>query len=225
MYSLVHRHADFYVIDKAPGANLHRNDRGVSLMDTLSRDLLDPSLHLVHRLDDATSGLLLIARNAEAAANLAAVFRQRAIDKYYIALADGRPRKKQGLVIGDIEKARGGSYRLSRSRSNPSKTRFISCGLGGGRRCYLLKPITGKTHQLRVVMSSLGAAILGDSRYGRTPADRCYLHAWALRFDYGGETYNFICPPTAGESFADRAVEAALLEWAPPWELPWGSAQ
>ncbi len=225
MYSLVHRHPDFYVIDKAPGANLHRNDRGRSVLDALADDYpCESSLHLVHRLDDATSGLLLIARNPVAAAHLAELFRNRKIEKYYIALADGRPRKKQGSVVGDIEKSRGGSYRLSRSRNNPSKTRFISTSVAAGRRCYLLKPITGKTHQLRVVMASLGAAILGDTRYGKVAADRCYLHAWALRFDYQGETLSFVCPPSSGEGFADRAVASALLEWAPPWGLPWGAS-
>lgn len=223
MYELVYEHSDFFVLNKTAGANLHRNHHHESLLDRLSTERGETGLHLVHRLDDATSGLLLIARNAEAAAELGRSFSERLIDKFYIAIALGKPRKKQGAVVGDIIKARGGSYRLSRSCNNPSRTRFISTSIAPGKRCYLLKPATGKTHQLRVVMASLGVPILGDERYGKSPADRCYLHAWGLRFDYLGVPMSFTCEPSSGEAFGDRAVEAALVEWSPPWQLPWGA--
>ncbi len=221
-YDLLYRHDDFYLIDKHAGVNLHRNQRGSSLLDTLRHELGDEALYLVHRLDDATSGLLLIARNKSAAAQLSAQFSERHVQKFYIALADGKPRKKQGLVVGDIVKARNGSYRLSRSRDNPSRTRFISSAVMPGLRLYLLKPHTGKTHQLRVVMSSLGVPILGDERYGKTEADRCYLHAFALCFDYGGHHYQFCQQPSSGQRFVDRAVQEALVEWRQPWALNWG---
>lgn len=223
MYTRVFEHDDFYVLNKAAGANLHRNQHGESLLDRLAADTGESSLHLVHRLDDATSGLLLVARNPGAAAELGRCFSERQVDKFYLALAAGRPAKKQGLVVGDIVKARGGSYRLSRRCENPSRTRFISTSIGPGKRCYLLKPATGKTHQLRVVMASLGTPILGDPRYGKVAAERCYLHAWGLRFRYRGAELSFSCLPSSGEAFKDRAVEAALLEWAPPWQLPWGA--
>lgn len=221
-FDILFCHADFYLVNKAAGANLHRNQRGESLLDSMRAELGDEALYLVHRLDDATSGLLLVARNHPAAATLSALFRERRIDKYYLALAEGRPAKKQGLVTGDIEKSRNGSYRLSRECRNPSRTRFISVGVSPKRRMYLLKPYTGKTHQLRVVMKSLSVPILGDLRYGKTDADRCYLHAYALAFDYRDEPYQFCLPPAQGEHFADRAVQDALVEWREPWTMSWG---
>lgn len=221
-FELLYCHDDFYLIDKHPGVNVHRNQRGSSLLDAMRDALGDEALYLLHRLDDATSGLLLVGRNKSAAAALSALFSQRTIDKYYLAIADGKPRKKQGLVVGDINKARNGSYRLSRQLSNPSRTRFISSSLSPGRRLYLLRPYTGKTHQLRVVMNSLGAPILGDERYGNVPADRCYLHAYSLCFDYRGEHYAFAHAPAQGQHFADRAVRSALVEWRQPWALTWG---
>ena len=221
-FELLHRHDDFYLIDKHPGVNVHRNQRGRSLLDAVRDALGDQALYLVHRLDDATSGLLLIARNKSAAAQLAALFSERRVEKFYLALACGKPQKKQGLVVGDIEKARNGSYRLSRKLENPSRTRFVSSALSPGIRLYLLKPYTGKTHQLRVVMRSLGVPILGDERYGKMAAERCYLHAYALSFDYGGEHFQFCQPPSVGPRFADRAVQDALVEWREPWGLSWG---
>lgn len=222
-YRLVCDAGDYLVIDKAPGVNLHRNQRTESLLDILKVQYPGTSLHLVHRLDDATSGLLLIAKSSAAAAELGDLFAKRNIEKYYVALADGKPLKKQGAVVGDIKKSRGGSYLLSRTRLNPSVTQFQSFSVRDGRRVYLLKPKTGKTHQLRVVMKSIGVAILGDERYGPTVQDydRMYLHAMALRFCYRGVDCEYVCPPVIGDAFGDGGLQEILLSCLPPWTLDW----
>ena len=95
----------------------------------------------VHRLDEATSGLLLLARNSAAARDLAALFRERSIGKYYLALSDLPPRKKQGLIQGDMVRARRGDWKLTRSMTNPARTRFVSWSVSPGLRLYLLKPL------------------------------------------------------------------------------------
>lgn len=223
-YRVVADHDDFLLINKSPGANLHRNQRGRSLLDQLADDFPAHRLLLVHRLDDVTSGLLLLAKHSAAAAELAEQFRSRAVQKFYLAIADGKPRKKQGLIVGDLEKSRGGSYKLSRRTDNPSRTRFISASVGAGQRLYLLRPETGKTHQLRVVLSSLGVPILGDRRYGGADSDRAYLHAWVLCFRYGGQDFRFQCAPTYGIRFQSPAVNEALRHWHEPWQLPWPGA-
>ncbi|MCL7719644.1 pseudouridine synthase [Actinobacillus pleuropneumoniae] len=64
------------------------------------------------------------------------------------------------------------------------------------------KPKTGKTHQLRVAMKSLGSPILGDQRYAGTAADRVYLHAYQLKFDYQGESFCIQSQPTSGRFWA-----------------------
>ncbi|MEX1670705.1 TIGR01621 family pseudouridine synthase [Zhongshania guokunii] len=224
-YTLIEDAEDYIVIDKGPGVNLHRNESAQSLVDVLNSDFAGAAMHLVHRLDDATSGLLLLAKNPAAAAELGALFANREIEKFYLAIADGKPSKKQGTVIGDIKKSRSGSYLLSRTRSNPSVTQFFSYSLGMGRRAYLLKPHTGKTHQLRVVMKSLGVAILGDRRYGPSTqdSDRMYLHATALRFTFRGEVREYVSLPLRGELFVngDGGLAAALLDCEAPWVLEW----
>ncbi|MBD2859153.1 TIGR01621 family pseudouridine synthase [Spongiibacter sp. KMU-158] len=212
---------DFIVIEKAAGANLHRNQRGVSLLDILKQDYPNVSLSLVHRLDDATSGLLLIARHAEAAAELSAQFSRREVEKYYLAIARGKPSKKQGAVIGDMEKSRNGSYRLSRSKNNPAISYFHSSAIGEGRRVYLLRPKTGKTHQLRVALKSLGVPISGDERYGGELADRCYLHSMVLGFSYKGKAFRYCAVPEQGRLWDNDGLREALLQYAQPWSLQW----
>lgn len=225
---LVFDHDDFVVVDKPAGSNLHRNDKGESLVDRLKAGLGLDSLHLVHRLDDDTSGLLILAKHAVAAAAFGRLFEQGQIAKYYVALAEGRPRKKQGSVVGDLSKTRDGNYRLNHSRLHPSRTHFFSVSLGPGRRLYVLRPYTGKTHQLRVVMKSLGVPILGDRRYGAAQArdhwDRLYLHACALTFTLAGQQYQLYRAPSQGREFGDGACVAALLNLAAPWSLAWPAA-
>lgn len=212
---------DFIVVDKAAGANLHRNQQTQSLLDVLKKDYRCEQLYLVHRLDDATSGLLLLAKSAETAAALGAEFAERRVDKYYLAAARGRPGKKQGAVIGDMQKSRNGSYRLCRSRENPAISYFFTSPMAPGLRLYLLKPATGKTHQLRVAMKSLGVAICGDTRYRGAPAGRCHLHHYALRFRCAGVDYCYVCPPSDGEYFAGDGYQQALIKWTQPWLLSW----
>jgi tRNA pseudouridine32 synthase/23S rRNA pseudouridine746 synthase len=222
-YRLLENNEEYLLIDKAPGVNLHRNQHARSLLDVLHSDFPTESFHLVHRLDDATSGLMLIAKNPSAAAEFGNLFANREVEKFYFALAQGKPMKKQGMIVGDIKKSRSGSYLLSRTRSNPSVTQFFSYALENGRRAYLLKPYTGKTHQLRVVMKSLGVPIIGDKRYGPSAqeVDRMYLHALALRFTFRGIERQYICPPQIGEGFVDGALQAVLLNCTPPWEIKW----
>lgn len=209
-YRLVADHADFLLIDKAPGISVHRDDAAVGLVERVAADGGYAQLYLVHRLDRMTSGLLLLAKSASACAELARGFAERRVDKLYVALSDRRPNKKQGTVRGDMQRARNGAWRLARSLEDPASTTFSSRSVKPGLRLFALHPATGKTHQLRVAMKSIGAPILGDVRYGGSVADRGYLHACALRFDYAGATLQFAEPPRSGVEFEDAAVQAAI---------------
>lgn len=220
MFDLVHTDPRFYVIAKHPGVSFHGDGDESGLMMALREGLQDELLWPVHRLDRITSGLLLIARSQQVAANLGAAFAGREVEKYYLALSDAKPAKKQGLIRGDMEKGRGGAWKLCQSQVNPAVTQFFSHSLAPGRRLFVLRPHSGKTHQLRVAMKSLGAPILGDARYGGSDADRGYLHAYALSLTLDGELVRFVCPPQQGEHFADRALHD-YLQQNPPWTLAW----
>ena len=218
----------FLLVDKPSGSSVHRDGADDSLLDRIRAERQLDYLAPVHRLDKLTSGLWLLAKNPAAAAELSAQFAQRTVEKYYLALSDRKPRKKQGSVDGALIKARGGSYRLAREGEPWSRTQFFSYGLGGGVRLFLLKPLTGRTHQLRVVMKSLGAPIIGDTRYYGAPspeegslADRCYLHAYALCFTFAGERLRIINEPRDGNLFTSGPCRTRLADLGAPWAFSW----
>ena len=224
-FRLVYEHADFLLIDKAAGISFH-SEQGPGVVVAVEQALA-LKLYPVHRLDKVTSGLLLLAKSADAAAKLSRMFAQRQIDKYYLALSLAKPKQKQGWVKGDMAPARRGAYKLSSTMQNPALTYFISAGfdspdngLPAGARLFLLKPYSGKTHQLRVALKSQSAPIAGDVLYQAQAADRVYLHAYALCFDWDGRIQRFICPPTDGQWFLAPALQHKLTQdWSEPSTL------
>ncbi|MGL4455925.1 MAG: TIGR01621 family pseudouridine synthase [Plesiomonas sp.] len=223
MFSIVFQHLDFIVLNKPAGISVHRDDEVVGLTTQVAQQLGVDRVWLVHRLDKMTSGLLILALNASAAAALSGLFAQRQVEKFYIAISDKQPQRKQGKVAGDMQRSRRSSWKLLSSLHNPAVTQFFSAGTGTGKRLFIVKPATGKTHQIRVALKSVGAAILGDPLYAQSQADRGYLHAWQLRFTYQGECYAISALPECGEWFLHAAVLAQLAQWQTPWDLPWPS--
>lgn len=189
MFTVLLQHPDFILINKPAGLSVHRDGEAAGLCALLAAQTGDERLWLVHRLDKATSGVLLLARNRRAAAELCAVFAEHRAEKTYWALSDRKPSKKQGRIKGGMEKARRGAWKLTRNSNNPALTDFSSRSLAPGLRLFELHPKTGRTHQLRVAMKSLGSPIIGDTLYGGSPSARMFLHAKSLVFPYQGQTY------------------------------------
>ena len=176
-----------------------------------------PRLFPVHRLDRVTSGILVFARGRKNANLLGNEFRHGRVRKIYVALAERPPKKKQGLIVGDMERGRGGAWILTREKRNPAVTRFLSYSVPGrrpGLRLYVLQPKTGRTHQLRVAMKSLGAPVLGDGLYSRydlaRAEERAYLHATAIRFQLGDETVSIYEAPGPGAEFLTAEFKNTL---------------
>ncbi|WP_306518194.1 TIGR01621 family pseudouridine synthase [Rheinheimera sp.] len=231
-FQLVFEHADFVVLNKAAGVSFH-SEEGAGLV-VQAAALLGYALYPVHRLDKVTSGLIIFARSSDTAAELSALFSAQKIQKYYLALSTGKNTKKQGWVKGDMAPARRGAYKLLSSHDNPAVSYFVSTGfvsagfateqetLPARLRLYLIKPFTGKTHQIRVALKSVSAPILGDELYQADPSDRVYLHAYALCFYYKNQDWRFVCAPDSGQYFLTSAVQQQLKSnWAAPWLLDW----
>jgi tRNA pseudouridine32 synthase/23S rRNA pseudouridine746 synthase len=213
---------DFVVVNKPPGLSVQDDAMdGGGLLKAVAQLVGADKLLPVHRLDKMTSGLIVMARHPEANWLLSDQFAQRKVEKYYLAISASKPRKKQGLIAGDMAKARRGAWKLLPDKTNPAQTQFFSYGLGDGQRLFLLRPRTGKTHQIRVALKSIGAAILGDSLYAGRSADRGYLHAYGLCFDWQGERLCFLEKAHQGEVFQTRQVAERLEEIGLPWALNW----
>ncbi|WP_018984602.1 TIGR01621 family pseudouridine synthase [Salinimonas chungwhensis] len=212
-------HNDFYVVAKPAGVTMH--DAELGIITLLRRQLGEQQLFLCHRLDDGTSGCLLIARNAVAAATLSELFAQHHIQKFYIALGAGKPRQKQGTIIGDMKNRRRGQHILLKTRENPAITQFFSQSILPGIRGFILRPLTGKTHQIRVALKSLGSPVLGDTLYGKEHSDRLYLHAWRLCFDYQKQSIAVTCPFYTGVHFFSRECQMWLTKNSQPEQIHW----
>lgn len=216
MFDLVYQHHDFLVIHKHPNVSVHKDDNEQPLIAAIGKQTGDKKLYLIHRLDKMTSGLLLIGRNQQAARILSGLFAAKEIQKFYLAVTLKKPNKKQGTIIGDMAKSRRSMWKLLSTKQNPAVTQFFSTSIGEGVRLFLCKPYTGKTHQIRVALKSIGATILGDDIYGGAESDRGYLHAFSLEFDYQGETFHFICKPKHGNSWGEIPKN-----WLLPTQLLW----
>lgn len=217
---IVYEHQDWILVSKPENLDFHSQNSEPGFHRQLC-DKLKLDVYPVHRLDKATSGLLLFAKHEQACRELVQLFANRKIDKFYLAIVTNKIKKKQGKIVGDMVKSRGGSYKLTQERNNPAITQFKSTALKPGYRLMLLKPKTGKTHQLRVAMKSLGSAIVGDQRYGGDLADRLYLHAYALKFDWHGQVFKFQNVPNTGEMFNGPEFDEVMKLYDAPWQVNW----
>lgn len=267
------------MIDKPPGISMHDHDsiegieiegieiegkgiegkviegmgiEGMGIVSLLRKFTDDQALFPCHRLDTETSGLLIFGKGKDNTRKLSELFAKREIQKYYLALSARKPSKKQGSIVGDMSPARNGNWKLLKSRTNPVVTQFFSAGLEG-IRAFVIKPLTGKTHQIRVALRSISAPVLGDTRYSdikidtekfrlslETVAvarkaeteglelaagkpDRMYLHAYRLEFTLDNIHYSIEQAPSVGTLFQQSQFTHWLQAQGDVSQLPWPS--
>jgi tRNA pseudouridine32 synthase/23S rRNA pseudouridine746 synthase len=147
----------------------------------------------VHRLDTDTSGCLLLARNPKALKRFAAAFEAREVEKRYLGVLAGVPDAKEGtveLALSKISSAEAGWRMIPAKKGKPSLTEWSVLAEEEGRALVEFRPITGRTHQLRVhAASGIGIPLLGDPVYGDGQgAWRTMLHAVAREVTREGKT-------------------------------------
>jgi len=192
--SVLHRDDDMLVINKPPGLAVQGGSR-VSrhldgMLDALRFDARERP-RLVHRLDKDTSGTLVLARNVSSAAGLAAVFRARAVRKFYWALVVGNPPAAFGTVDIPLSKKSGRfGEQVVAGDGRDARTRYAVIENAGREASWLsLELVTGRTHQLRAHLAAIGTPIQGDGKYGgraaflkaKEVAPRLHLHAREVR--------------------------------------------
>jgi tRNA pseudouridine32 synthase/23S rRNA pseudouridine746 synthase len=215
----LYQDGDLLVLAKPPGL-LCVPGRGPDKQDCLSARAQArwPGALVVHRLDQATSGLVLMARHTEAQRRLGDAFAQRRVDKRYQAVVRGLPRPDAGAASAggwsliDLPLIADWPNRplqkVDREHGKPSQTRWRSVRHDAARGVTLLdlEPLTGRSHQLRLHLASIGHPILGDTLYAdaatQAMAPRLLLHACALAFAHpmGGQDCRFALPPDFGET-------------------------
>ena len=165
------------------------------LMERFPEERARPGI--VHRLDKDTSGLIITAKSSESREFLARQFRLRRVGKQYIAIVRGEPPEERGRIESLIARDRRNRkrFRVVRTggRGKKAITLYRVLKRKSGHTLLSLRPRTGRTHQLRVQLASLGCPIVGDAlygglaAYGGRPAVPLLLHAYRLRLRLPGE--------------------------------------
>jgi 23S rRNA pseudouridine1911/1915/1917 synthase len=161
---------------------------------------------IVHRLDKETSGVLLVARTDAAHRNLAAQFGERSVEKTYLAMVQGSVRNDSGRITKPIArdphhrtrmtaKLESGRAALTeyRVKERFGKFTFLEVRIG-----------TGRTHQIRVHLASLGHPVAGDRLYGGAAGPRMFLHAWRI---------GFTSPATGDQVSVEAPLPPELEQW------------
>ena len=192
---VLYQDGQLLVLDK-PAGLLSVPGRGADKADCLSARVqaAHPDALIVHRLDMATSGLILLARGPQSQRQLSRAFAEREVSKRYVAVVAGRlapPSTADGWGVIDLPIAADWPNRplrvIDSERGQASVTRWRVLGhdAGTGTTRLELEPVTGRSHQLRVHLKALGHPILGDALYAppelASAAQRLLLHACGLR--------------------------------------------
>ena len=136
---------------------------------------------VVHRLDRGTSGAMLFPKSRQGAARLSKQFQDGLIDKLYLALVCGRPVQEEWKVDAPIGKVAKAMYGIVEGGKG-AITEFRTVTSSGDLSLVEARPLTGRTHQIRVHLASVGLPILGDATYGGQAAGRMMLHCSAMTF-------------------------------------------
>jgi 23S rRNA pseudouridine1911/1915/1917 synthase len=236
--SILHEDMDLIVIDKSPNMVVHpaHGHSSGTLVNALLHHCRDLSgiggvtrPGIVHRLDKGTSGVMVAAKNDAAHHALAKQFKDHTIGRIYLAAVKGEVSQGEGLIEKPLSRHPRDRKRIAvREEGRKAVTRYEVFGMRGGISLLRLTPATGRTHQLRVHLASIGHPILGDTTYGGAARSiylgnnegtrllralkRPALHALRLEFDHPstGERLVYEAPPPEDLSGLFQWIEGKL---------------
>ena len=222
---VLHEDAAIIALNKPAGLSSQGGRGQVHTLDELLWAFAKPGgarPRLIHRLDRDTSGVILTAKTKPAAGFLGKALMGRRFRKTYRAIvAPGAPQPPQGLIEASLRRVEDGREAYMRvcepdhPDAESARSRYRTLASGKQAALVELRPETGRMHQLRVHMASIGRPIAGDARYGGAlmlsgaPVQRLLLHAAALEFPHpDGGTCRIEAPPP--EDFAGRVAQLGL---------------
>ena len=205
---IVYEDGDILVVDKPAGLTVHPApghpghtlaNAILSYLPALAEDTGTLRAGLVHRLDRDTSGLLVVAKNRAAQADLSDQFKARTVSKSYLVLVRGRLSPQSGVIEANIGRDPRHRQRMAVvERGREARTEYRVIKYIGNYSLLEIKPETGRTHQIRVHLAAIGFPVAGDATYG-VPSPhlaRQFLHAGKIKFKLPstGEWVDFESP-------------------------------
>lgn len=201
---LIHEDKDLIVINKAPGIVVHPDESGHE-SGTIVNAVLGHAKNLsgiggekrpgiVHRLDKDTSGALLIAKTNAMHQHLSQLFQDRKVEKIYLALVKGHPKSSKGSIDAAIKRGRQNRQQMAiHSQGKHAVTHFEILENFKDSTLLKVRIETGRTHQIRLHLASIGHPVVGDSTYGDSKINaeyrkkygltRQFLHAESIAFE------------------------------------------
>ena len=204
---IVYEDENILLADKKQGLLVHpdKNEYGDTLIARIQHYLYDKGEYkpqdensfrpaLANRIDRNTGGIVIAAKNAESLRILCEKIKYREIEKKYLAVIHGVPKKKSDLLEGYLEKNEKKNKVFLKSGKTDSsltiKTRYTVLESRAGLSLVEVELLTGRTHQIRAHMASIGHPLLGDGKYGKSAADKKMgfdkqaLYSYSLKFDF-----------------------------------------
>ncbi len=183
--SIIFQNNDFLILNKWSSIATQGGSKiNISINDIIIK--ISEDYKLVHRLDKDTSGLLIISKNTKTAKLFGYLFKSSLIKKTYLAICEGKPRLKESNVDLNIKN--------KFNKIEKTKTFYKQLYNYKGLSLILYMPMTGKTHQLRIVSKNLGSPIIGDNKYNpksKYHIENLKLNAFNLKFNFDNQSYNF----------------------------------
>lgn len=175
---------------------------------------------IVHRLDKETTGVLLLAKTPSAQALLSGAFEAREAKKSYLALCDGVPTREHAVIDSPIGRHPADRMRMALVRGGrEARTEYEVLYTAADRSLLLVRPATGRTHQIRVHLAAIGAPVRYDRIYGKTVGGRQLLHAWQLLIPHPEGGLLTITAPMP-DDFADDLRAIGEMSIADPYCIP-----
>jgi len=188
---VLYKNNQFIAFNKPAGLAVQNDLTGDRTLLQLAESYAQHPLHLIHRLDRPATGVVLLAKNANALAAVNQQFRDRQVEKVYLAVVGQLPPDNEGQLVHYLKKqSRGNRAQVFDSAADDAKEARLNYRvLGSIDRYHLLEItlITGRHHQVRAQLAAIGCPIKGDVKYGfrRSNRDRSiHLHAWKLTFTH-----------------------------------------
>jgi 23S rRNA pseudouridine1911/1915/1917 synthase len=190
-------------LNKPPGMPAQPDPSGGPSALEWAEHTFSQKFHLVHRLDRPVSGLLLLAKDAEAMAAMSLLFQHRLVQKEYLAVVQNPPPETEGHLTHFLQKnaAQNRAKTFETNEKGTMRAELAYRALGSSERYHLLhvELLTGKHHQIRAQLAAIGCPVKGDVKYGARRGNRdrsIHLHAWRLSFrgPYGTEEVRLEAP-------------------------------